>query len=293
VLAQSGSEPPANLAAATRLVGVGDAVVAVVSEPLDSVDERLLAATATELGAVIDRAVLADHAADADALGRANGLRTALLRAVSHDLRSPLSAIQASVTSLLQEDVEWPLEDQRQFLLTVSEEAGRLDRIVADLLDAGRLQADALDVRPRRAGIEEVVSAVATAFRSDATRLTFDVDEGLPDVTTDPGLLERVVENLVRNALDHSPAAAPVRVTAEVVGDRVDIRVVDRGPGIALEHRDRVFEPFRTLDDADVAGVGLGLAVARGLADAMGHELVVEDTPGGGTTMVVSVRMGT
>lgn len=290
-MAAAGCDPPSTVEEASRVAPVGEAAVAISGVPLDPVDERLLAATVTELGAVIDRAELAKHAAEVDALGRANELRTALLRAVSHDLRSPLSAIQASVTSLLQDDVEWPPEEERRFLDAISEETERLNRVVSDLLDAGRLQAHAIQVRPRPAGVEEVVSVVATTFRSQATRLGVDVDETLPDVTTDPALLERIVENLVRNALDHSPPETPVRITAGLVGDHVDLNVIDRGPGIEPHMRQQIFEPFRTLDDGHVAGVGLGLAVARGLADALGHELIVDDTPGGGTTMILSLEL--
>lgn len=142
----------------------------------------------------------------------------------------------------------------------------------------------------RPTGIEDVVSTVATAFRSQLHRLSIDTEVELPDVSTDPALLERIVENLVRNALDHSPPESPVRVTAGVVGDRIDLRIVDRGPGIDPETRQMIFEPYRTLDDSHMAGVGLGLAVAKGLADALGHEITVDDTPGGGTTMILTVE---
>lgn len=287
----AGTHPPETVESAERTVAVrGGAIVGVVGGPLDAIDERLLAATATELATVIDRAELADHVADLDALEKANELRTALLRAVSHDLRSPLSAIQASVTSMLQDDVAWPPEDEKEFLRTISEESERLNRVVSDLLDAGRLQTGTLQVQRRPTGIEDVVSTVATAFRSQLHRLSIDTEVELPDVSTDPALLERIVENLVRNALDHSPPESPVRVTAGVVGDRIDLRIVDRGPGIDPETRQMIFEPYRTLDDSHMAGVGLGLAVAKGLADALGHEITVDDTPGGGTTMILTVE---
>lgn len=286
-----GDGPPNHPDSADRTVVVGDAVLAIAGEPLDAVDERLLAATMTELGTVFDRAELANHAAEADALARASELRTALLRAVSHDLRSPLSAIQASVTSMLEEDIEWSPQDEREFLQTISEETERLNRVVSDLLDAGRLQTGTVHVQKRRAGIEDVVSTVATAFRFQRHRLSVDAEVELPDVSTDPALLERIVENLVRNALEHSPRDAPVRITAGVVGNRIDLRIIDRGPGIDPETRQLIFQPFQTLDDSHAAGVGLGLAVAKGLADALGHEITVDDTPGGGTTMIVSVEL--
>jgi two-component system sensor histidine kinase KdpD len=291
-VATAGENPPDTVESADRTIAVGEeAIIAIVGGPLDPVDERLLAATATELATVIDRAEMANHVAEIDALERANELRTALLRAVSHDLRSPLSAIQASVTSMLQDDVKWPPEDQMEFLQTISEETERLNRVVSDLLDAGRLQTGTLQVQKRPTGIEDVVSTVATAFRVQGHRLSIDTEIELPDVSTDPVLLERIVENLVRNALDHSPPETPVRVTAGVVGDRIDLRIIDRGPGIDPDTRHVIFEPYRTLDDSHMAGVGLGLAVAKGLADALGHEITVDDTPGGGTTMILSVEV--
>jgi two-component system sensor histidine kinase KdpD len=136
-----------------------------------------------------------------------------------------------------------------------------------------------------------VVSTVATVFRSQGHRLSIDTEVELPDMLTDPPLLERIVENLVRNALDHSPPETPVRVTAGVVGDRIDMRIIDRGPGIDPDTRHMIFEPYWTLDDSHMAGVGLGLAVAKGLADALGHQITVDDTPGGGTTMILSVEL--
>jgi two-component system sensor histidine kinase KdpD len=287
----AGENPPPTPDSADRTVTVGGATIAVAGGPLDSVDERILAATVTELRAVIDRAELANHVAEVDVLEKANELRTALLRAVSHDLRSPLSAIQASVTSILQEDVQWPPEDQKEFLQTINEETERLNRVVSDLLDAGRLQTGTVQVQRRLTGIEDVVSTVATAFRVQGHRLSMDTEVELPDVLTDPALLERIVENLVRNALDHSPYETPVRVTAGLVGDRIDLRIIDRGPGIDPDTRQIVFEPYRTLDDSHMAGVGLGLAVAKGLADALGHQITVDDTPGGGTTMILSVKL--
>ena len=291
-VATAGEKPPDTIEFADRTLAVGEgALVAIAGGPLDAVDERLLAATATELVTVIDRVEMANHVAEVDALERANELRTALLRAVSHDLRSPLSAIQASVTSMLQDDVQWPPEDQTEFLRTISEETERLNRVVSDLLDAGRLQTGTLQVQKRPTGIEDVVSTVATAFRVQGHRLSIDTEVELPDVSTDPVLLERIVENLVRNALDHSPPETPVRVTAGIVGNRIDLRIIDRGPGIDPDTRQMIFEPYRTLDDTHMAGVGLGLAVAKGLSDALTHQITVDDTPGGGTTMILSVEL--
>jgi two-component system sensor histidine kinase KdpD len=141
-------------------------------------------------------------------------------------------------------------------------------------------------------GLEEVVPAVLAGLGARAQKVEVDVPETLPPVRADPALLERVVANLVDNALAHAPDATPVRVEAGEVGGTVLIRVIDRGPGIPPSERDRVFEPFQRLGDAPShgAGVGLGLAVARGFTRAMGGELILDDTPGGGATMVIELE---
>jgi two-component system, OmpR family, sensor histidine kinase KdpD len=141
-------------------------------------------------------------------------------------------------------------------------------------------------------GLEEVVPAVLAGLGARAQKVEVDVPETLPPVRADPALLERVVANLVDNALAHAPDAVPVRVEAGEVGGKVLIRVIDRGPGISPSDRDRVFEPFQRLGDAPShgAGVGLGLAVARGFTRAMGGELILDDTPGGGATMITQLE---
>ena len=156
-----------------------------------------------------------------------------------------------------------------------------------------RLQTGALHLKLRAVGLEEVVSAALGSLSRDTATLAVDVPDSLPAVDADPALLERSVANVVDNALSWSPSGRQVRVEAGEVGDRVDLRVIDQGPGIPMSDRDRVFQPFQRLGDRGRVtpnGVGLGLAVARGFVEAMGGEILVEDTPGGGTTMVLSLR---
>jgi two-component system sensor histidine kinase KdpD len=163
--------------------------------------------------------------------------------------------------------------------------------MVGKLLDASRIQTGAVHVFFQVVGLDEVVASAIAGRPDVASRLVIDVPESLPSVQTDPALLERVVANLVENAVSWSPEGELVRVTAGEVAGRVDLRITDRGPGIPESDRERVFQPFQRLGDSpDGAGVGLGLAVAHGLVEAMGHELIVEDTPGGGTTMVVGIK---
>jgi len=214
-----------------------------------------------------------------------------LLAAVSHDLRTPLASIKASVTSLLQQDIDWPPEATREFLETIDEESDRLNSLVGNLLDMSRLQTGALQLLVREVGLEEVVPRAIAGLPDRAVPVMLDLPETLPRVRADVGLLERAVANVVDNARAWSPVDRPVRVEAGAVLDRVDLRVIDHGPGIPESERELIFRPFQRLGDnsRDGTGVGLGLAVARGFVEAMGGELAVEDTPGGGLTMVLSM----
>ncbi len=219
-------------------------------------------------------------------------LRNALLAAVSHDLRTPLASIKASVTSLLAEDVEWPADVAREFTITIDHETDRLTSLVANLLDMSRLSTGALSVQRMPVGLDELVLAAVNSLgdRADAAHLEIDVDEGLPGIETDPSLVERAIANVVDNALVWSPPARSVRIEASAADGAVQLRVVDHGPGIPPAERERVFLPFQRHGDRSYGpGVGLGLAVARGLVVATGGRLVVEDTDGGGTTMVISL----
>ena len=253
-------------------------------------DDRALAnAIGVQLGIALDRRRLHAEAANAEALAKTDELRTALLAAVGHDLRTPLASIKTSATSLLARDVALDEADQLELLATIDTETDRLNTLVGNLLDMSRLQAGALIVQTQPVWLEEIV-ALAIASLPSPERVDVEVDETLPRVTADPALLERVVANLVANALTFSPPDAHVRVHAERGPGRVELQVSDQGPGIPRQDRERVFQPFQRLgDNPDGAGIGLGLAVAKGFADAMAAQLTVEDTPGGGCTMVVSL----
>jgi two-component system, OmpR family, sensor histidine kinase KdpD len=224
-------------------------------------------------------------------LSAANELRAAILSAVSHDLRTPISAIKASVTSLLQQDVEWSPEARREFLDMIDEETDRLNALVGNLLDMSRLQTDALEILPSRVGLEEVLPAALHSLGLADGAVDLDVPETLPRVLADPGLLERALANVIQNAVRFSPPGQPPRVSAGAIDGYVHVRIVDRGPGVPREQHERLFKPFQRLGDSGKdEGVGLGLAVARGFLEAMGGEIEVEDTPGGGLTVVASLR---
>jgi two-component system sensor histidine kinase KdpD len=255
---------------------------------LRSDDRETLNGFATQLGVALEGRRLQAEAANAAALARTNELRTALLAAVSHDLRTPLASIKASATSLLDSAVGWTPDATRDLLETIDQEADRLNNLVGNLLDMSRLQTGALVVNTRPVGVEEVVAAALDSL-SGSPHVEVDIDT-LPRVEVDPVLLERALANVIDNAVGFSPVGNRVRVEAGVVSGRVDLRVIDRGPGINVDDRERVFTPFQRLgDNPEGTGVGLGLAVAKGFVEAMGGEITVEDTPGGGCTVVISL----
>ncbi len=261
----------------------------VMGEGLDETDLSVLRAFTGQLSLALESRQLRAEAAVAEGFAEANDLRTALLAAVSHDLRTPLASIKASATSLLQHDVEWTPEATTEFLETIDEEADRLTSLVGNLLDMSRLSAGACDLVLYDVGLEEIVGRAVSGTLERSDRVVIDVSETLPRVHADPGLLERAVANVIENAVAWSAGAKPVRVEAGVVGDRVDLRIVDRGPGVPPDQRDQIFQPFQRLGDRGGAGVGLGLAVARGFVEIMGGRISAEDTPGGGLTMVISL----
>ncbi|MDC2957098.1 sensor histidine kinase KdpD [Streptomyces gilvifuscus] len=271
-------------------VAVGDHMaLALTGRVLPAEDRRVLAAFAAQAAVVLDRRRLLEEADRARALDEGNRIRTALLAAVSHDLRTPLAGIKAAVSSLRSDDVAWSEEDRAELLEGIEEGADRLDHLVGNLLDMSRLQTGTVTPLIREVDLDEVVPMALVGVDEDGVRL--DIPETLPMVAVDAGLLERSMANLVENAVKYSPPGKPVLVAASALADRVEVRVVDRGPGVPDEAKERIFAPFQRYGDAPRgSGVGLGLAVARGFAEAMGGTLDAEDTPGGGLTMVLTLR---
>ncbi|MGW3649441.1 ATP-binding protein [Streptomyces sp. NPDC000878] len=270
---------------------VGDHMALALSgRVLPAEDRRVLAAFAAQAVVVLDRQRLQHEADQAKGLAEGNRIRTALLAAVSHDLRTPLAGIKASVSSLRSGDVEWSEDDRAELLAAIEDGADRLDHLVGNLLDMSRLQTGTLNPLIREIDLDEVVPLALVGIPDPEAAVVLDIPETLPMVAVDKGLLERSVANVVENAVKYSPDGQPVTVSASALADRVEVRVVDRGPGVPDEAKDRIFEPFQRYGDAPRgAGVGLGLAVARGFAEAMGGTLTAEDTPGGGLTMVLTL----
>ena len=252
-----------------------------------SATTSLLAGYTAQAVAALDRARLRTQAAQAEALAEGDRMRTALLRAVSHDLRTPLASIKASVSSLRQTDVSWSAEDEAELLANIEQNADRLDALVGNLLDMSRLQAGSLAPFLRATAIDEV-APVALRGLDDADQMLIVVPDDLPLVRADPGLLERVLANLFSNALRHSPPDQRPALKAREDGDRVILDVIDHGCGVPADLKERIFEPFARMDERS-PGVGLGLAVAKGFAEAMGGAIVAIDTPGGGLTVRVTM----
>ncbi|MFJ2188173.1 sensor histidine kinase KdpD [Kitasatospora sp. NPDC087861] len=293
-VATAGPRPPERPEQADVDVPVGDSLALVLrGRVLPGADRRLLGAFAAQAAVVLERRRLAREAAAARREAEGNRIRTALLAAVSHDLRTPLAGIKASVSSLRAADVEWAPEDEAELLAGIEAGADRLDHLINNLLDMSRLQTGTVTPLIQETDLDEVVPFALGGVPLDSVRL--DVPETLPMIRADGGLLERSLANLVENAVKYSPDGVKVLVKADALRQpggpgRVELRIVDRGPGVPEDAKERIFAPFQRYGDAPRgAGVGLGLAVARGFVEAMDGTVTAEDTPGGGLTMVVSL----
>jgi K+-sensing histidine kinase KdpD len=255
-------------------------------------DQRFLGRLAAAAARTLQAERLAAQAARARELSEVDRLRAALLVAVGHDLRTPLAGIKAAVSGLRDPDIELTREQQVELLATVEESADRMDALVENLLAMSRLQAGVISADLRPVALDGVVAAALLHNPTADAPVEVDVPDDLPLVRADPGLLERVIANLVANAHRASGAGRVIRLHARAVGDRLELRVIDRGPGVPVTDRDRIFAPFQRLDDhtAD-GGLGLGLAIARGFTEAMGGTVTPSETPGGGLTMTITLAV--
>jgi signal transduction histidine kinase len=270
----------------------------VVSGPAGQVTARVLDGFAAQAAAALDRDRLRTQASQAEALAEGNRMRTALLAAVSHDLRTPLASIKASVSTLRQTDVQWTPADEAALLATIEQGADRLDALIGNLLDMSRLSSGSLQPFLRPTSIDEVAPVALRGLDAGGT-VRLRVPDRLPLVRTDPGLLERVLANLFANALAYSPPGRPPAMYARQANGSVILEITDHGPGVPDALKERMFEPFERLDasrrEARTTGngVGLGLAVVKGFLDTMGGSVAAADTPGGGLTIQVSLPAAT
>ncbi|MHA3704027.1 ATP-binding protein [Jatrophihabitans sp. YIM 134969] len=273
-------------------VPVGDDLTLVLrGRTLAAEDQRVLVAFATQVAVAYQQRRLTEAAEAAAPLAEADRARTALLNALSHDLRNPIASAKAAVSSLRSTDVAWSEQDRDELLDVAGDALDYLTELVTDLLDLSRLRAEVFTFSSEPTDVADVVAGVLRHFGHRDVAVDVEVPPDLPAVQADPALLERVVANLLENAARHA-AGSPLRIAASVHGERVEIRVVDNGPGIPERDRERVFQPFQRRDDrsnSDGVGVGLGLAVVQGFVDAMGGAVTLDDTPGGGLTAVVAL----
>jgi two-component system sensor histidine kinase KdpD len=272
-------------------VPIGDhAHLSLRGPDLPAADRRILEAFVSQIESALARRSLASEAAGMRPLADADRLRTALLAAVGHDLRRPLAAATAAVTSLRSTEVQLSAADRSALLETAEESLQNLASLVTKLLDASRLQAGVLGVDLAPVNLDDVVLLAIDELDTAPGQVRLELGADIRLVDADAVLLQRVVVNLLDNALRFSPAGSVPVITTSEFGDRVELRVIDSGPGIPAERRDEVFVPFQRLGDVDnTTGVGLGLALSKGFVEAMGGTLEAEDTPGGGLTMVVAL----
>jgi two-component system sensor histidine kinase KdpD len=267
-----------------------DIALVLRGHPLAAADRRVVQAFAAQAAVALRQERLAEQAATAGTLAEADKLRTALLSAVSHDLRTPLASAKAAITSLRSHDVVFDEHDRDELLATADESLDRLVRLVENLLDMSRLQAGVLGTAAQAMSVAEAVTKAVEDLGAPGDGVVIRTPDDLAEINADPALMDRILANLLANALRYSPPDRPPMVTGSEHGGYVEIRVVDHGPGIPVADRDRVFLPFQRLGDRDNdTGVGLGLALSRGLAEAMGGDLFPETTPGGGLTMILRV----
>jgi two-component system sensor histidine kinase KdpD len=293
VEASSADEGRTDGEAEIRVPSGEDLVLRVRGPELFAADRRVLSSFASAAAGALHGRRVAQRAAEAAQLEAVDRMRATLLAGVGHDLRTPLASVKAAVSSLRQGDVPWTAAETAELLATIETSADRLQSLVGNLLDASRLQAGAVSIAPERVRLEELVGrALLGLGRLDQVRL--DIPEDLPDVLADVGLAERVLANLVENAFGHGGGVGvSVRGAAGPSADVVVCDVVDSGPGVPEGAEEALFAPFTRLDghgpgalgDRGAVGLGLGLSVARGFAEAMSGSLTALATPGGGLTM--------
>lgn len=224
---------------------------------------------------------------------RTEEIRSSLLSAVSHDLRTPLAAITGAGTTLRDEQGDLTAPQRRELLDTLCEEAERLERLVANLLDMTRLEAGALEVKREWVPVEELIGSALGRIegRIDGRPVTTEIPSDLPLAPVDPVLLEHALVNLLENALKYTPAGTPIEIAVRRAGTRIEVELADRGPGLP-DPAEQLFEKFVRRAPAGTGGVGLGLPIARGIARAHGGDVTAENRPGGGARFVLDLPLG-
>ena len=254
----------------------------------DVARERIAPALTPLLGAALEREALTREVVETSALRRSDEIKTAVLRSVSHDLRSPLTAIVAAGDALSSASLD--AQDRVELTDTIAHESRRLARLVDQLIDLARLEAGTADPREDWCSLEEVIRAAVEDSGAAPERVRLAIAPDLPLIRADAAQLRRAVANLLENALRYGDGR-PVSVRARVSGGRILMRVVDQGPGIPIAEHERIFAPFYRAPGAAGQGSGLGLAIVRGLVEANGGDVRVESLPGQGTSFVIELPL--
>lgn len=257
--------------------------------------ERAIAqAVVTQVALAMESVTLLERTREAQAEAETSRIRAALFSSVTHDLRTPLSSIKASATSMLEEGVSFDPSQRRDLLKTIAEESDRLNRLIGNLLDLSRLRAGALVPEKIPAPIEDVVEAVVARLRKvlDDRRVQVQIKDGIPPVPMDVLQIDQVLSNLLENAARHSSSDGEIEIKATRWHNSVEVEVADRGTGIPPEERDRVFEEFYRGEADREGGAGLGLSIARAIVQAHGGEMWIHETPGGGATVGFRLPLG-
>jgi two-component system sensor histidine kinase KdpD len=282
-----GGDAPLELEADGRVVAT--LYVPEPSEPTLAIRRRFLPALGLLLAVAVEREALARDALEAETLRRSDTVKTAVLRAVSHDLRSPLTAIQASVQGLTSPSLVLSEEERASLLDTIAVEAQRLDRLVRNLLDLSRLQAHAARPAAELWSLDDLVGQALVEIGRGEQRVRVALPETLPPVRVDASQIERVLVNLLENALKFSPPDEPIDIQATATRDQVLVRVIDHGPGIPARDLERIFEPFESSGASRLRGTGLGLAICRGFVEANGGRIWAESQLGQGASLVLAL----
>ena len=254
---------------------------------------KLVTTFSSQVLILLERQLLEANEQELSDIRQADQMRVALLNAVSHDLRGPLASSKAAISSLRNGEVAWTPEDQRELLDSASHSLDQLNHLIENLLDMSRLEAGAIFLNWRNVGVEDVVSGAIKSLKSPTELIEISIDPELPPIKGDPILLERVIGNLLENALRFSPKDKSVTIAAFRVGENIEIRIIDHGPGMSTKDTAKLFTPFQRLGDRDNStGVGLGLAIVKGFTELMHGRISVEETFRGGLTMVLSFPIG-
>lgn len=301
LVAKAGEAPPDSPDGGDNIEQIDPGTRLVLSgRILPASDRRLLSAFGAHLAAQLERRQLAASRREVMRLAESNTMRTSILRAVSHDLRTPLAGIKLAVGGLRQSNVHYTPAEEQELLATIEECSDRLDVLVGNLLDMSRITSDSVDALIRPVRWYEVIPAALHGVPSGRVRV--DLPGNMPEIDADAGMLERVIANIVENAVKYAPDSDVVLVGAaggfssSTLDGRPsgELRIIDHGQGVPAESVVRMFQPFQRLNDVpSTTGVGLGLAVAKGFTEAMGGTLTAEETPGGGLTMVIRLPLST